>query len=66
LDGFNQSFKKGIYHFDRSLGDQKTTTLIINFEMFLDDKIPYELFPFSTARFIKQLVRDIRLNSLID
>jgi len=34
--------------------------------MFLDGKITYELFPFSTWRFVKQIVRDIRLNNLLD
>ena len=66
LDYLKGSFKRGIYHFDNRLCDEKETTIIVNFEMFLDNKISYELFPFSTAMFIKKIVRDIRLNSLLN
>jgi hypothetical protein len=66
LNYLKDSFKRGIYHFDSKLGDEKKTTIIINFRKFLNDEISYELFPFSTWRFIKQIVRDIRLNELID
>lgn len=66
VDYLKGSFKRGIYHFDSKLDDEKETTIIINFQMFLDGKIPYELFPFSTWRFVKQIVRDIRLNNLLD
>ena len=66
VDYLKDSFKRGIYHFDSKSGDEKETTIIINFQMCLDDKISYELFPFSTWRFVKQIVRDIRLNNLLD
>ena len=66
LDHLKGSFKRGIYHFDSKLDDEKETTIIINFQMFLDGEILYELFPFSTWRFVKQIVRDIRLNNLLD
>lgn len=66
VDYLKGSFKRGIYHFDSKLDDEKETTIIINFRKFLNDEISYELFPFSTWRFVKQIVRDIRLNNLLD
>lgn len=63
---FQISMKRGIYHISRTLAENKETTIIVNFDKFLDDEISYELFPFSTWRFIKQIVRDIRLDNLID
>jgi hypothetical protein len=66
IDHLNKSFKSGIYNFDNKLGDDKETTIIINFEKYINSEIPYELYPFSTWRFVKQIVRDIRLNNLID
>ncbi len=66
IDHLNKSFKSGIFNFDNKLGDDKETAIIINFEKYINSEIPYELYPFSTWRFIKQIVRDIRLNNLID
>lgn len=66
LDYLKGSFERGIYHFDSKIDGDKETTMIINFEKFLNDEISYELFPFSTWRFIKQIVRDLRLNSLLN
>ena len=66
LDHLKGSFKRGIYHFDSKIDGDKETTIIVNFEKFLNDEISYELFPFSTWRFIKQIVRDLRLNNLLD
>jgi hypothetical protein len=66
LDYLKDSFKKGIYHFDLSSSDYKKTTMIINFDMFLNNEIPYHYFPFRTSGILTQLLRELKLNSLLN
>ena len=61
-----ESFKKGIYHFDLNNGDYKQTTIIINFDMFLNDEIPHHYFPFRSSGILIQLLREIKLNTILD
>jgi hypothetical protein len=65
LDHLQKSFKKGIYHFDYALGDEKETTMIINFKGLLNDEVPYHYFPFKTSGILNSLIRDIRLEKLL-
>ena len=66
LDHLQKSFKKGIYHFDYKLGDEKETTMIINFKGLLNDEVPYHYFPFPCSGILNCLIRDIRLDNLLD
>lgn len=65
LDHLQRSFKKGIYHFDCELVNEKETTMIINFTGLLNDEVPYHCFPFATSGILNCLIRDIRLEKLL-
>lgn len=65
LDYLRDSFKKGIYHFDLSNNDCKKTTLILNFDMFLNNEIAYHYFPFRSSGILTQLLRELKLNKLL-
>ena len=66
LDHLQKSFKKGIYYFDYKLGNKKETTMIINFKGLLNDEVPYHYFPFPSSGILNCLIRDIRLDGLLD
>lgn len=66
LSNLQESFKKGIYHFDLSKGDYKETTIILNFKRFLNEEIPYYYFPFKTSTILIQLLRELKLNQILD
>lgn len=66
LDHLQKSFKKGIYYFDYKLGNKKETTMIINFKGFLNDEVPYHYFPFPSSGILNSLIRDIRLEKLLN
>ena len=66
LDYLQESFKKGIYHFDYKLGDEKETTMIVNFKSFLNDEVPYHYFPLRCSGILNCLIREIRLDRLLD
>jgi hypothetical protein len=65
LDHLQKSFKKGIYHFDYKLGDEKETTMIINFKALVNDEVLYHYFPFPSSGILNCLIRDIRLDRLL-
>ena len=51
---------------DYKLGNKKETTMIINFKGFLNDEVPYHYFPFPSSGILNSLIRDIRLEKLLN
>jgi hypothetical protein len=66
LSHLQESFKKGIYHFDLSKSDYKETTIILNFKKFLNEEVPNHYFPFRTSPILIQLLRELKLSQILN
>jgi hypothetical protein len=65
-DYLKESIKRGVYHFDLSHVNHKQTTIIINFEKLLNNEISYSYFPFETSKVLIQLLRELKLNTILN